>query len=132
MTRLSDIPHAARKRARTEDALQIAAVTALGLILAPEVVFFHVPNGGFRRKAEAARLSAMGVRAGVPDLLFLHAERCFGVELKSATGRTSPEQKAAHAAFAAAGVLVAVARSLPEILGALTSWNIPMRGRVTI
>ena len=29
---------------------------------------FHIPNGGYRRKSEAARMRAEGVRAGVPDL----------------------------------------------------------------
>ena len=29
---------------------------------------FHIPNGGSRHKAEAARLKAQGVKAGVPDL----------------------------------------------------------------
>lgn len=35
----------------------------------PELkLLLHVPNGGKRSKAEAARLKAAGVRAGVPDL----------------------------------------------------------------
>lgn len=29
---------------------------------------FHIPNGGYRNKAEAAHLKAQGVRPGVPDL----------------------------------------------------------------
>nr|DAL99451.1 MAG TPA: Nuclease [Caudoviricetes sp.] len=29
---------------------------------------YHIPNGGSRNKAEAARLKAQGVKAGVPDL----------------------------------------------------------------
>nr|DAM20940.1 MAG TPA: Nuclease [Caudoviricetes sp.] len=35
----------------------------------PELkMLFHVPNGGKRNAAEAARFKAMGVKAGVPDL----------------------------------------------------------------
>ena len=35
----------------------------------PELsLLFHVPNGGSRNKAEAGRLQAEGVKAGVPDL----------------------------------------------------------------
>lgn len=30
-------------------------------------LLFHIPNGGARRKSEAARMSAEGVRAGVPN-----------------------------------------------------------------
>lgn len=29
---------------------------------------FHIPNGGFRHKSEAATFRAMGVKPGVPDL----------------------------------------------------------------
>ena len=35
----------------------------------PELdLMFHIPNGGYRNKAEAAHLKAQGVRPGVPDL----------------------------------------------------------------
>lgn len=36
---------------------------------------FHVPNGGSRSKIEGARFKAMGVRAGVSDLLLLYPSR---------------------------------------------------------
>lgn len=36
----------------------------------PELgLMFHIPNGGKRSKAEAARFKAEGVKAGVPDIL---------------------------------------------------------------
>lgn len=35
----------------------------------PELAsMYHIPNGGSRNKAEAARLKMQGVRAGVPDV----------------------------------------------------------------
>ncbi|SHI23728.1 VRR-NUC domain-containing protein [Sporobacter termitidis DSM 10068] len=35
----------------------------------PEMrMLYHVPNGGYRNKSEAARLTAEGVRRGVPDV----------------------------------------------------------------
>ena len=35
----------------------------------PELrLLYHIPNGGSRNKAEAGRLQAEGVKAGVPDL----------------------------------------------------------------
>ena len=38
----------------------------------PELLqVFHVANGGYRHKATAGKLKALGVRAGVPDLLLL-------------------------------------------------------------
>lgn len=37
----------------------------------PELaLLYHVPNGGSRKKAEAGRFRAEGVKAGVPDLCF--------------------------------------------------------------
>ncbi len=36
-------------------------------LVAPDLIAFHVPNGGFRTKAEAARMKWVGVLAGVPD-----------------------------------------------------------------
>ena len=61
------------------------------------VPVFHVPNGGLRSKATAAKLKAEGVRPGVPDLCVPLA-RCgyhgLWVEMKDAggKGRISPEQ----------------------------------------
>lgn len=41
----------------------------------PELaLLYHIPNGGSRRKSEAGRFKAEGVKAGVPDL-FLPAAR---------------------------------------------------------
>lgn len=41
----------------------------------PELkMLYHVPNGGKRNPAEAARFKAMGVKAGVPDLCMAAAK----------------------------------------------------------
>jgi hypothetical protein len=45
------------------------------------LTFCHVPNGGWRRPAEAAVLKAMGTTPGVPDLLLWAADgRSFSIE----------------------------------------------------
>lgn len=52
----------------------------------PELnLLYHVPNGGSRHKAEAGRLRAEGVKAGVPDLCLPVgvAGRSFGAGLQS-------------------------------------------------
>ena len=70
-------------------ALQSAAYPELTLL-------YHIPNGGSRHKAEAGRLKAEGVKAGVPDLCLPVARGGFHglyVELKRERGsRTSEEQ----------------------------------------
>lgn len=58
---------------------------------------FHIPNGGKRSKAEAARFKAMGVKSGVPDL-FLPVPRGnyhgLWIEMKrTKDGKVSENQK---------------------------------------
>ena len=63
----------------------------------PELaMLFHIPNGGRRNAAEAARFKAEGVKAGVPDL-FLPVARCgkhgLWIEMKRREGgRVSEHQ----------------------------------------
>lgn len=64
----------------------------------PELqLLFHIPNGGERRKSEAARMKAEGVKPGVPDLFLPVA--CGGyhgmfIEMKRREGgRVSKEQR---------------------------------------
>lgn len=64
----------------------------------PELdMLYHVPNGGSRRKSEAGRFRAEGVKAGVPDLCLPVARGGYHgmyIELKRQKGgRTSPEQE---------------------------------------
>lgn len=64
----------------------------------PELgLLFHIPNGGKRGKAEAARFRSEGVKAGVPDLMLPVARGAYHglfIELKRREGgRIRPEQK---------------------------------------
>lgn len=47
-------------------------------------MIFHIPNGGKRMPSEAAKLKAMGVLAGVPDL-FIPKYKLF-IEMKRIKG----------------------------------------------
>ena len=65
----------------------------------PELaLLYHVPNGGSRKKAEAGRFRAEGVKAGVPDLCLPVARGGFHglyVEMKRLKGsKTSKDQEA--------------------------------------
>jgi hypothetical protein len=53
------------------EGLEQAALMAELRARMPEVadLIFHVPNGGHRIKAVAAKLKAQGVKAGIPDLV---------------------------------------------------------------
>lgn len=55
---------------------------------------FHCPNGEKRDKITASKLMAMGVRAGVPDLIFILPKgKTLWVELKLKRGKESKTQE---------------------------------------
>src|SRR5690348_7072137 len=75
-------------------------------------------NTGFDRE----RKVKYGLGLGGPDLIGVlkPSGRLAGFEVKTPTGRLSPEQKCWHDAVRAAGGFVAVVRSGDEALAALT------------
>lgn len=86
--------------------------------LMPELRWlFHVPNGGLRSALAGAQMKALGVKPGVPDLILpVSRNHTNGliIEMKSATGSTTPEQKAWLEHFEAQGWRVQVCRSAIE------------------
>jgi hypothetical protein len=76
-----------------ESEIQRAIVKALRWLL-PNCIVFHVPNGGKRARAEAARLVAAGVLAGVPDLIVILPNQVVFIEVKTRKGVLSNEQDA--------------------------------------
>lgn len=63
----------------------------------PELeLMYHIPNGGYRNKAEAARLKMEGVKAGVPDICLPVARGGYHglyIEMKIKGNTTSDNQK---------------------------------------
>ncbi len=63
----------------------------------PELhLIFAIPNGGHRHKAVAAQMKREGVRAGVLDICLpcpRNGKHGLFIEMKTATGRPSKEQK---------------------------------------
>jgi hypothetical protein len=54
---------------------------------------WHTPNGGLRDPQEAGKFKGMGVRRGIPDLIFItHGGRVIFVELKNGHHRREPDQ----------------------------------------
>ena len=60
------------RRQHPEDDLQKACVK-LFKYQYPNLILFHIPNGGWRTKAEAGVFKAMGVIPGVADLFLMKA-----------------------------------------------------------
>ena len=107
-----------------ETLLQRSLVEHLRWTAAPDVAWFAVPNGGARRRTEAAILKGMGVVPGIPDLILVRAGHMFGLELKAETGRLSDDQRAAQAWLIRSGASIATAWGLDAALATLTQWDL--------
>lgn len=93
----------------------------------PELALLHhIPNGGKRGKAEAAKLKRMGVKPGVPDLCLPIARGGFHglyVEMKRLDGgRVSSEQRVWLAALHAAGHCVAVCEGHEQAIAVISDY----------
>lgn len=89
---------------------------------------FHVPNGGQRHAAVAAKLQGQGVKPGVPDLcLPVPRFGCHGlwIEMKTREGRVSPHQNDWIEFLRSAGYRVEVCRSFDEARDVLLSYLNP-------
>lgn len=113
----------------SELALHQAVAHYLAVTLLPPATWCTIGHGGGGR-ARGRKLKTMGVKPGWPDLLILAFQRTFWIELKTAKGRLSPEQRAVHEDLIAAGACVAVCRSIEEVQQALEAWELPIRGRI--
>lgn len=112
----------------TEAQLHASVAGYLNAILAPEVFWTTFPAGGGGR-FRGAMLKRAGLRPGVPDILIIHGGFTYGIELKTATGALSLEQKGCHMDLAIAGANVSVCRSLDDVAYFLKTWGIPTRAR---
>ena len=85
----------------------------------------HSPNGGKRNAIEAAKFKAMGVRAGFPDLFLYIARHGFhglAIELKTAKGRQSEQQKYYQYMLEEQGYRYKVVRSLDEFRNVINEY----------
>lgn len=104
----------------TEDQIQAALVEQLHYCARSPVVYFAVPNGGFRHRGVANILKATGTTPGIPDLIFaLEAGRTFWLEMKAHKGVLSDAQKGIRYKLEQLGHAWAMARSVDEALAIL-------------
>jgi hypothetical protein len=116
-------------RRRPEQEIQRSVVSHLRCRGARGAVWWHVPNGGFRRPAEAKILAGLGVRAGVADIVALHDGKFYALELKSLSGRSTASQIAFRDEINAAGGFAAEAVGLDAAIRCLESWGL-LKGSV--
>lgn len=120
------------RRNQPERALQKAVCEALDLA---GVRYFHCPSE--RKDArEAKMLSALGVKAGVPDLCFPYAlnglPRTAWIELKSETGSLTAAQKDWRDYLVSIGNEWACLRSVEAVVETLTFWRVPGASRIRL
>lgn len=109
-----------------EATLHHAVADYLKAVLPPGIWWSTFPSGGGGR-VRGALLKRAGLRAGVPDILIVHATRAIFLELKTDRGRLSVAQIEAHAALQESGALVATCRSIDDVHSVLVSWSVPLR-----
>jgi len=115
-----------KRRNQPEELFQRTVVEWLGWQY-PMLMYFSVPNGGRRSKAESGILKATGVKAGVADLVFVWSDgagaRVGFVELKAPKGTQSDKQKIFEQCCDAISAPYIVAKTIEEIDVALNKWG---------
>jgi hypothetical protein len=127
-----------------EDEIHASCARALDLLLLPPAVWCCYPAGHLKlSSAEVARLSRLGLRRGLPDLLVFH-NATWGIELKrhgmglsktrmGRTARGAPKvligQDVMFPRLIASGGFAAIAtcHSVQEMLDQLAAWDVPLR-----
>jgi hypothetical protein len=118
---------------RPEEQLQRSVVDLLSVYQSRGLLTFcHVPNGGWRSKAEAGAFKAMGVRAGVPDLLvWTQGGGHFAIELKAGRRAVlSGAQVVWHSTLESLGHRVYVCRSVDDVERCLRAEGVPPIGKL--
>lgn len=114
----------------TEDQFQQSVASLLDAILRPEeATYTHIGHGGYELSPAArARLYRLGLKRGWPDICIVcRPGRVLWLELKTATGRLSLEQRQRHAQFILMGHHVVVCRRIEDVITALELHQVPFR-----
>lgn len=115
---------------RPEQALQRACVEFLRQCAPDGLAWSAINPVPAKSKAVAGISKAMGMQAGIPDLLLIWKGRAIFAEFKVDGGRLSPAQRDCHAGLMLAGALVVTIRSLDEFIDFLNVAGIPIRARL--
>jgi hypothetical protein len=104
----------------TEDLLQTQMVAYHNDKYRQKSILVHIANERMTTPQHANKLKAMGVIAGVPDLLLTWDGGYQWIEVKTPTGTLSPKQKDfARRAAMTTNQDVALVRSMPDFIAVL-------------
>ena len=108
------------RRASPEAAIQRAVIEHLRMRGVPGMVYMAVKNEGKRSEALGLEYKRQGMRPGAPDLLVMvKGKPVLGLELKTAKGKLSAEQRQFALEWEAAGGVYVPAYGLNEALETL-------------
>jgi hypothetical protein len=113
-----------RRRPQREDLdIHIPVVEFLGWAWPEQLPWWHTPNGEQREIHTARKLKRMGVRAGVPDLVFIlpNGQAAF-IELKVPGKETTGGQDDFIELAKDCGCGVAICYSVEDVQAVLTRW----------
>lgn len=121
---------------RPEQDIQRAVVQHLRQRGMPGLVWWHTPNGaaygGKRNRKgvaiQGAIMSGLGVRAGVSDIIAVHAGKVFALELKAPGGRATEAQMQFISDIDRAGAFTALVEGLDAAVATLEAWGL-LRGK---
>lgn len=82
---------------------------------------YHIPNGAERNPLTAAILTGQGVTPGIQDLHLIWNGRLYLIEVKTAKGEVSVEQKVVHAQHDKQGFKTYIFRSYEHIISFVES-----------
>lgn len=109
---------------QSEQALHRAVVQALQEHCYPYWAWFHVPNGAPTNAVTGARMKAMGLKPGIPDLVLVAPDNTVRfLELKREGGKLSTAQQEFQTFCIAHGHQHAVAEALRDALAILHDWG---------
>lgn len=112
---------------KLESALHAQVSAYLRVALRPPWWFSTIGHGGIKLPIRTAvALKARGLRPGMPDILVFGPRKVIGLELKSAKGRVSDEQRAVHFDMHECGFPVFVCRSVDDVESGLMMYA-PLR-----
>lgn len=112
------------RRKNPEQTIHLAVAQHLRTRGVAGMVWWHTPNGGQRNKAAGGILKAMGMRAGVSDFIFVHANKVYALELKAEGGRATESQMQFLAEIDRAGAFTALPTGLDAALATLEAWGL--------
>jgi len=103
----------------------------LAVALPIDCVFTSINPVSSKKPAAAGLSKALGMKSGIPDLLFIYKARPHFIELKAKRGKISDDQHSMIAMLISAGAVCAIAKSVEDVIAILQAWNIPLRARIS-